>query len=82
MGTFSVVVYNVMDMRYKTCADFSDLFNSNINEDKRETEKQMLLFEIVKEIEDCPVSYSNTLYICIYNLLINGCNSIGQHSVL
>ena len=29
---------------------------SNINEDKRKMEKQMLLFEVVKEIEDCPVS--------------------------
>ena len=34
------------------------IFNlfSNINEDKRKTEKQMLLFEVIKEIEDCPVS--------------------------
>ena len=32
------------------------LSNSNINEDKRKTEKQMLLFEVIKEIEDCPVS--------------------------
>ena len=29
---------------------------SNINEDKRKIEKQMLLFEVVKEIEDYPVS--------------------------
>ena len=47
-------------MRYETFTNYSDLFNSNINEDKRKTEKQMLLFEVVKEIEDCPVSYSTT----------------------
>ena len=32
-----------------------DAIFSNINEDKRKTECQVHMFEIVKEIEDCPV---------------------------
>ena len=35
------------------------MLNSNINEDKRKTERQMILFEVVKEIEECPVSQSS-----------------------
>ena len=45
-------------LRYMHACMSVIIFNlfSNINEDKRKTEKQMLLFEVIKEIEDCPVS--------------------------
>lgn len=45
-----------------------------INEDKRKTEGQVHMFEIVKDIEDCPVSeqlYSNGQTDCDITAVAN-----------
>ena len=38
---------------------------SHINEDRRKTEGQMQMFEMLREIEDCPVSKRNTSFVPI-----------------
>ena len=36
----------------------------NINEEKRRVQNQMLMFEVVEEISDCPVSFHLYSQIC------------------
>ena len=60
-----------------TCICYMHTY-SNINEDKRKTEKQMLLFEVVKEIEDCPVSQPHhSIHVCMHNGFF-----LGEYSIL
>lgn len=37
---------------------------THINEDKRKTEGQVVLFDIFNDIDNCPVSISNLLQYC------------------
>ena len=43
------------------CCKLVTLCFSHVNEDKRKTEAQVKMFEILRDIEQCPVSYCASL---------------------